>query len=328
MIGIGIIGAGFFGEVHARALARLDGARLVASCRTDPTAAAAFAAQHGGAWYDDWRRLVDDPAVDCVLIATPHHRHEEMYVYAARAGKHIFLEKPMAPTLAACDAMIAAQENPSRKTMIGHVMHFALPCLRAKEIICSGELGRPVLGSSWMLKLWMESNRRPWHMARETGGGMLLTAGIHALDRLVWLMDGTIAGVNAMIGTRFHDQKADDSAFIGLRFADGRTGQVASVGYRNGAVTFDMDLVCENGSLRIDFERGIFKGRDGVWSHVPDSIEPNWMDKAVLREWQALIRSIKDDTPSPVSPEYGRHMIACIEAAFRADRERKEIAVV
>jgi predicted dehydrogenase len=325
MIGVGIIGAGHFGAVHARAMAKVKEVRLVASCQGDRTAAAAFAADHGGGSYGDWRALLDDPEINAVLIATPHHLHEEIAVAAAQAGKHILLEKPMAPSVAACDRIQAAADANDIKLMIGHIMHFALPCLKAKEIVEAGTLGAPILGSSWLIKLWMESNRRPWHLNRASGGGMLLTAGIHALDRLIWLMGQPVIGVTAMTGTYFHDQEADDSALIGLRFANDRIGQVASIGYRDGAVSFAMDLVCENGTLRIDFDHGVSLGQGATWSPIPDSIETDWMDKAVVREWQAMAASIMNDAPSPVSGTYGRHVIACIEAAYQASAERREV---
>src|SRR5690606_15137160 len=123
-----------------------------------------FAQEHGGSAYSDWRDLLADPKVDVVLIATPHHLHEEIAIGAAQAGKHILLEKPMAPTTRACDAINAAVAKAGVQLMVGHIMHFALPCLKAKEIIDSGIIGKPVLGSSGMIKLWMESNRRDWHL--------------------------------------------------------------------------------------------------------------------------------------------------------------------
>jgi len=325
MIGVGIIGAGHFGAVHARAIAKVKDVRLVASCREDRNAAADFAAEHGGRSYCDWRALLENPAIDAVVIATPHHLHEEIAIGAAQAGKHILLEKPMAPSVAACDRIQTAADANNIKLMIGHIMHFALPCLKAKEVIEAGTLGAPVLGSSWMIKLWMESNRRPWHLNRASGGGMLMTAGIHALDRLIWLMGQPAIGITAMIGTYFHNQEADDSALIGVRFANDRVGQVASVGYSDGAGSFAMDLVCESGTIRIDFDRGVSLGRGATWVALPNSVEMDWMDKAVAREWQAMADSIMNDAPSPISGSYGRHVIACIEAAYQASVERREV---
>jgi predicted dehydrogenase len=223
-----------------------------------------------------------------------------MAIGAANAGKHIMLEKPMAPTAAACDAINAAVAAGGVKLMIAQLMHFALPCMAARQMLEEGALGRPLIGSSWIVKLWMEHNRRDWHLRKTTGGGMLLTAGIHALDRLVWLMDDDVVSVSAMLGAKFHDQEADDTALLGLRFAGGGLGQVQSVGYRNGATTYAMDLVCEQGTLHIDMDRGTMLGRDTVWTELPGSFEPNWMHRALVREWSAMRDAITDDKPVPV----------------------------
>ena len=324
MIGIGIVGAGDFGAAHARAIREVDGIRLVAACREDEAALGAFTREYGGNAYTDWRKLLDDPQVDAVVIATPHALHAEMAIGAAQAGKHILLEKPMAPTVAACDAINAAVAKSGVKLMVAHLVHFAKPCMAAKKIIEEGTIGRPLVASSWMIKLWMEHNRRGWHLRYGTGGGMLMTAGIHALDRLVWLMDDDVASVSAMIGAKFHQQEADDTSMIGLRFKNGGLGQVQSVGYRNGGVTFEMDLVCEHGTLRIDMDSGTKIGRDAKWQDVPDSFEPAWMHNAVKREWAALRDAIVDDKPIPVTGSYGRQIIGIIEAAYASDKSRRE----
>lgn len=327
MTGIGIIGAGHFGAVHARAIAEVEGLEVVAACRSDKAALAAFTDRFGGRGYASWRDLLADPKVDAVVIATPHNLHEEITIAASEAGKHILLEKPMAPSFKACQAMNTAVDQAGIQFMVGHVMHFALPCLAAKAVLDSGQLGRPVLGSSWMIKLWMESNRQSWHLSRESGGGMLMTAGIHALDRLVWLMGQEVSGVTAMMGTHFHEQEADDTAMLGLRFADGGVGQVQSVGYRNGAVGFAMDLVCEQGNLRIDFDTGTWVGQGGNWTKLDNSFEPDWMHHAVVREWQALQAAIRGEAEVPVTGKYAGHIVAIIEAAYRADQLRQEVSV-
>ncbi|TIM90434.1 Gfo/Idh/MocA family oxidoreductase [Mesorhizobium sp.] len=324
MIGIGIIGAGDFGAAHARAIKEVHGLHLVASCRGNNDALAGFTGEHGGRGYTDWRKLLDDKDVDAVLIASPHHLHAEMAIGAAEAGKHIMLEKPMAPTAAACDAINAAVAAGGVKLMVAHLMHFALPCMAARQMLEEGALGRPLIGSSWIIKLWMEHNRRDWHLRKATGGGMLLTAGIHALDRLVWLMDNNVVSVSAMLSAKFHEQEADDTALLGLRFAGGGLGQVQSVGYRNGATTYAMDLVCEQGTLRIDMDRGTMLGRDTVWTDLPGSFEPNWMHNALVREWTAMRDAIADDSSVPISGAYGRKIIGIIEAAFASNETRRE----
>jgi predicted dehydrogenase len=327
MLGVGILGAGFFGAYHARAVAAVPGVRLVAVCAEDQPLAEAFAAEHGGKAYGDHRAMLDDTAVEAVAITAPHHLHCELAVAALKAGKHVLLEKPMALSVAECSRIVAAAASRRRKLMVGQIMHFVWPCLVAREILDRGDLGRPVTGSSALMKVWMESNRRGWHLDPATGGGMLMTAGIHALDQLVWLMDGRVGSVSAAAGAAFHDQKADDSAMMLLRFADGRFGQVASIGFRDGAGTFGVDLVCENGTLRIDPDRGVAVGRGGKWTDVPNSCDPQWMQNAVIREWQAMAAAIAGDTEVPVSGDYGRHIVACIEAAMISAREGRDVDV-
>lgn len=327
MLGVGIVGAGFFGDVHGRAIAATPDVSLVAASAATQDEAEVFTAAHGGTAYGDWRRLLDDPAVDVVVIATPHHLHADMAVAAAQAGKHVLLEKPMARTAAECTRVINAAARHGVTLMIGHLLHFALPSLAAHEILRRGDLGRPVIGSSALRKLWMEPNRRDWHLDPQRGGGMLMTAGIHVLDLLVWLMGGKVSAVSAAAGSFFHEQAADDSAAILLRFADGRFGQVSSIGYRDGAVRYGMDLVCEQGTLRIDFDAGVSIGRGGKWTPVPDTLEPDWMLRAVEREWQAMIAAVAGKAEVAVGGDYGRHIIACIEATLASARDRREVAV-
>ena len=262
MLGVGILGAGFFGAYHARAVAAVQDTRVVAVCADEMPLAEAFAAEHGGRPYRDHRAMLDDKSVDAVAITAPHHLHCRLAVAALEAGKHVLLEKPMALSVAECSRIIAAAVTSRRKLMVGQIMHFVWPCLVAREILDRGELGRPVTGSSALLKTWMESNRRGWHLDPATGGGMLMTAGIHALDQLVWLMDGRVRSVSAAVGTSFHDQKADDNAMMLLRFPTAASGRwPASVFATAPAVRCRPRLRAWN--ARIDPECGVAVGRGG-----------------------------------------------------------------
>lgn len=327
LTGIGIIGAGHFGAVHAEALAGVEGARLVAACRNDAAAVAAFAARHGGTPYSDWAALLADPEVDAVVIATPHDLHRDITVAALRAGKHVLLEKPMAATLPDCDAILAAAAAAPGRLTVGHVPRFFLPMLAARAFLDTGEIGRPVAGSSAFVKLWMEPNRRPWHFARATGGGMLMTVGIHAIDRLAFLMGGEVAAVGAMMGAAFHAHEADDTAFLNLRFADGRMGQVTSMGYRDGAVTSALRIACEGGVLAVCTDGRVRVGQGGAWREIAVETEADPMIGALRRQWRAFLGAIAAGTEPPVSGAYARHLVAVIDAAVRSDRDRREIAL-
>ena len=326
-LAVAILGAGFFGEQHARAIAAVPGLRLTAVSDCDEGLARRLADRYGGAAGSDWRQLLADAAIDIVVIATPHELHMPMAIAAAQAGKHILLEKPMGRTLAECTAILEAADRSRITLLIGQLLHFALPSLVARQILDAGDLGRPIAGASSLVKLWLEPNRRPWHLDPARGGGMLMTAGIHALDLLVWFMGAPVATVFAAAGTLMHEQAADDTAMLLVRFADGRFGQVSSIGYRDGAVVYGMDLVCEKATLRLDFARGVSIGRGGEWTPVASSAEPDWMSRALEREWQAMQAAVRCGSPVPVSGAYGRHIVACIQAALQSNRERREMAV-
>jgi phthalate 4,5-cis-dihydrodiol dehydrogenase len=154
-----------------------------------------------------------------------------------------------------------------------------------------------------------------------------MTAGIHALDALLWLMDGRVRSVSAAGGAFFHQQAADDSLMLLIRFDDGRFGQVASVGYRDGAGSYGIDVMCEQGTLRVDFAHGISIGRGETWTPVEGTSEPEWMQRAVEREWTAIVAAIRDRAPVPVDGAYGRGVIACITAALTSAREGREVKV-
>ena len=329
MIGVGIIGAGYIAGIHARALALAGGFTLVAACAPDADRVAAFAARHGGRATTDRHDLLADTAVQAVLIATPHHLHEAVAIDAARAGKHILLEKPMAPDVGACTRIAAAAATHRIVLLPGHTMRFFQPCLVAKRMIEAGEIGAPVLGTSTMMKIWMQGNRRPWHLQESSGGGMLMTAGIHALDRLVWLMGAPAVRVSATLRAAFHDQQADDLALLFLRFADGAAGSVASVGYRDGATSFAAEIVGTKATLRLDLlgDAGVAIGRGGRWSPVPDSAEPDAQLKAITREWIALRDAITQGVAPVVTAADARHVVAVIEAARCSSRLREEVEV-
>jgi predicted dehydrogenase len=319
MLNIGIIGAGDFGARHARAMAELDDVALVAASRTSPAALEEFTRQFGGRGYLDYRDLLADPAVDAVVIATPHHLHTPVVEAAAAAGKAILLEKPMAPTPAECDAILAAADEAGVTLFLGHINQFAATYRQAKSILESGELGEIVLGVSTMSKFWFEPNRRDWHLDRATGGGMWLTAGIHSLDRLTWLVGSRVERVFATLGTRFHDQDADDAGLIQVVYANGAAGSIVSVGYRQGAPKHLTELTCTRGMLDIAYD-GLRIGRNEQWQDVPVVAEEDWMHHALVEEWRAFVAAVEGRCEPAVSGAYARHIMDVVFGAEESAR--------
>ena len=325
---IGIIGAGDYGEQHAKALAELSDAQLVAASRTNASALNDFTSRYGGIAYTDYQDLLNDNAVDIVVIATPHHLHTDIAIAAAQAGKHILLEKPIAPTREECEAIIHAVEVAQVKFMVGHVNHFVPAYQVAKQMLESGEMGEVVLGLATMQKYWMENNRRDWHLNRNTGGGVWMTVGIHPLDRMTWLIDSPITAVSAQLSTNFHEQGADDTGMVFLRYASGTVGTIVSTGYKIGAPKHLTELTCTKGMLNIDYTTGVAIGKNETWQTIPESIPSgNWMHEALVEEWRQFLQSIGEDIPTPVPADFAMHIMDTIFTAEQSSQEQHEIKI-
>ena len=327
MIGVGIVGAGYFGAMHAEAIAEIPELRLVAAARTNRAALDEFTTRFKARGYVSYLDLLADREVEVVVIATPHHLHTDIAVAAAAAGKHILLEKPMAPSLGECDGILRAVAEARVKLMVGHVNHFARAYRVANALLESGEMGEVVLGQSTMAKFWFEANRRPWHLDRATGGGMFLTAGMHCLDRLTWLVSSPVRSVCAHFATRFHDQRADDVGMLFLRYANGAVGTVVSTGYRVGTPKHLTELTCTKGMLSIDYVAGVSIGRDERWHTVPDSGSATWMHEALVHEWRGFLVALIAGTEPPVSGGFARHIMATAFAAEESSRLEQEVSV-
>ncbi len=314
------MGAGAFGEWHAKAIRDLPNARLVAASRTNAAALADFTGRFSGRGYADYEELLEDRDVDVVVIASPHHLHAEMAERAAQAGKPILLEKPMAHTLEECDRILDATRRARVGLMIGLLNHFVRPYRIAKQILDSGELGEVVSCISTMSKVWMDPNRRAWHLDRATGGGMWITSGVHCLDRMTWLMGSAVVQVYGQLDTRFHDQSADDVGMVAVKYANHAMGTVVSTGYRTGVTNHLTELTCTRGMMNIDYASGVKIGRDEVWQAVPDSVSPNWMHEALMEEWSAFLAAVEHGMEMPVTGEYGR---AVMEVMFAVEESAR-----
>ena len=149
-IRIGVIGLGWFGEIHCDAIAGVPNLELAALCTRRPERLAEMAAKYHvpRRTYRDYGELLADPAIDAVSIVTMWDQHTEPAVAALRAGKQVFLEKPMASTMADCAEIIAAAKSAKGILQIGHICRFNPRYRMAKQAIEEGRIGRIVAMNS------------------------------------------------------------------------------------------------------------------------------------------------------------------------------------
>ncbi len=226
--GFGIVGCGVIAPRHAAAIAACPGARLVAACDAVPGRAASFAAEAGCDAEPDLGHLLARPDVEVVSVCVPSGLHAEVGVAAARAGKHLVVEKPIDVTLAAADRLIEAVGAAGVRMTVISQRRFEPGILELRGLLASGALGRLVLGD--VNVKWYRSQsyydgagwRGTWAL---DGGGALMNQGVHHVDLLRWCM-GPVAEVRAMCATESHEIEVEDVALALLRFESGAVGSL------------------------------------------------------------------------------------------------------
>ena len=185
MLKVGVLGAGFMGSTHARAYAKLADVQVVGVSSRSAEKAATLAKEVGAEAFTDSMALATNPRVDAVSITLPTHLHKDHAIAALNAGKHVFLEKPMALSVAECDAIIEVARQNQRLLMIAHVLRFWPEYMALVEFVKGGELGKPLSATAKRL------STRPawgdWFNNPDWTGGAVLDLQIHDLDTLNWL---------------------------------------------------------------------------------------------------------------------------------------------
>src|SRR5438067_7950184 len=151
-LGVAIFGAGRAGHGHARAIAQTTGAELRAIFDVDAERANAFAETHGCQAYTSSDEVLKNQDVHLIMVALPNFLHEQATLDAASAGKHVFLEKPMADTLEECDRMLAAVERAGVHLLVAHSQRYFASTIRAREVLRGGDLGEPVFATDTWYK--------------------------------------------------------------------------------------------------------------------------------------------------------------------------------
>ena len=195
-IGVGIIGWGFMGKTHAQALRSLPlfypgaGFEVALRCvcaRHAENARSAARAAGFESWTDDYRQLLARPDIDVVSVCTPNDLHEEMVIAALEAGKHVYVDKPLAVTAESARRIAeAAARAPGFTRMVFNARYFPAT-LRAKQLVDEGRVGRVLTFSARYLHSGSIDPEKPIGWKQGTEGGVLLDMGSHALDLITWL---------------------------------------------------------------------------------------------------------------------------------------------
>src|SRR5579872_473870 len=219
------------GAVMVRAAAAHPGVRLVTVAEPNAETRNAFARDFNTPSYAHLQELCDDPRIEAVYVATPHQFHAPHAKSLAAAGKHIILEKPMALTLADCDAIIEAVERANVNLIVGHTHAFD-PAVRAMaRIVASGELGPLGMIAAVNYTNFLYRPRRPEELDTAQGGGILFNQLPHQIDIVRTIGGGRLRSVRAQATRLDPSRPTEGSAAAFLEFENGAAASLVYGGY-------------------------------------------------------------------------------------------------
>jgi UDP-N-acetyl-2-amino-2-deoxyglucuronate dehydrogenase len=255
--GFGIVGCGMIAEFHTRAIQEIPGARVAATCDYKLANSERIARLAGGHCraFDNIDAMLAHPDVDVVCVCMPSGLHMGPAVAAARAGKHVVVEKPLEITLPRCDAIIKACDESGVRLCTIFPSRFSSANLALKTAIDTGRFGKLSLGDTyvkwWRTQEYYDSGgwRGTWDL---DGGGALMNQAIHNVDLLQWLM-GDVESVMAMTATLAHVRiEVEDTAVAALSFKNGALGVIEAATSAYPGMLKRTEIHGDRGSARVE----------------------------------------------------------------------------
>ncbi len=325
----GIIGAGRIGKVHAETLAfRTPGARLAAIADVNRAAAEPLAARCGAARvYQRAEDLFADRDIDAVLICSSTDTHSAMIVQAARAGKHVFCEKPIDHTLAGIDAALAAVDKAGVKLQVGFNRRFDANFRRVREAVVRGEIGAPHL-----LHIVSRDPAPPPLSYVKVSGGMFLDMTIHDFDMARFLIGDEVQEIytagGVMVDPDIGAAGDLDTAVIVLRFKNGVIGTIDNS--RKAPYGYDqrVEILGSEGSIataNVYPNEAVVSTAASVRRDLPLNFFMDRYTQSFTDELRAFIQAVAEDKPVPVTGMDGRIPVVMALAARKSYDERRPV---
>ncbi len=342
-IGFGVVGCGVISDFHAEALKHIRGAELVACHDNRPKSAQRLAEETGCEPYTDFRSFLNHPGLDVVTIATPSGAHMEPALKAAKAGKHLLVEKPLEITLARCDRIIKAAKD--ARVLLGGIFpsRFSGGIQALKKAVDKKRFGKIALANAtikwYRTQEYYDSGgwRGSWEL---DGGGALMNQSIHTIDLFQWLL-GRVDQIQAMTSCRIHKRIAvEDVALAQVRFKNGALGMIEGTtaaypglpreieifGEEGSAVYTDSDLTAWNMVKPKAADRSIIKKYVKTESGAAGAADPRAISfKPHQQQFEEFIKVMKGKGKLSVDGKEARKALELIIGIYLSARSGKTV---
>jgi predicted dehydrogenase len=323
-LGVGIIGASRVAPQHALAVSTDARSHLVAIADPDTNRAEPIAEQYGCEVLSDYRALLKRPDISVVMLGLPNHLHAPISIEALAAGKHVFVEKPIANTLAETDAMLETARKNNVEVFVGHSQRFFATTVAARKMVRSGEYGAPIMARDVWTKAFGIESRPPWFVDRTRGGGMWLMNGAHMIDRTCWVLGSGVVAVRGWVGNPIHNAAADDASVAYLHLKNGLTATLFHAGFKNrGKDQCGVEILLTDGMIEFDsYSNRLQVAGNGEYQNIPtERVNP------FVAEFEAMMDTIVNGAPMAVPPRWARHIVAVLLATEESGRTGREVLI-
>lgn len=335
-LGFAIVGVGTIADFHAKAIAQVIDANLVAVYSRSSEKTSAFALKHGAQASEKLETLLQRKDVDVVCVTTPSGAHAEVVIAALNAGKHVLCEKPLEIKLERIDAMLDAARRNGKRLAAVFQSRFGRGAQTLKKAIDAGRFGQLTLCDAyikwWRTQAYYDDGawRGTWDL---DGGGALMNQGIHAVDLLQYLV-GMPSEVSAYTSRLAHQKiEVEDTAVAALKFPCGALGVIEAATSAWPGFLKRIEISGEHGSAILEDDRLVF------WKFSKEEPEDEKIraagqeissvgggasdPKAISVEGhraqiQDLVGAIRENRPQAISGEEARKSVALILAIYQA----------
>jgi predicted dehydrogenase len=318
---VALIGMGRIGRVHLQALSAAGAAEVVGVYDLNAQLARErAAAANVKRVYTSWQELLSDPDVQCVGVLLPHDLHEQYASEALDAGKHVVCEKPLAPTLAECDRMLAAAAQSGARLFPVHNRVYSAAIEKMGELLRQDAIGEVFLAQTAGFEA--PPTVQTWLATPRGGGGVLMSQAVHPIYVLRWLL-GDVAQVSCLFGDRkVVDMSAEDHAVVLLKFANGIAAEMTcTFGIAHGPLDHSIAMHGREGYLEVSRQRlhMISPRVCGDTELHEISLTDADSTSAFARMWRDYARGILEGAATRQTGEDGKRAVEIVQAAYRSN---------
>jgi len=326
----GVIGLGWFGEKHCEALAAIPEAEVHSICTRNPERLKEVAERFGVAkTHTDYREMLADPELESVSITTMWDQHADPTLAALAAGKHVFLEKPMASTLADCDRIVEAAGKSEGFLMVGHICRFNPRYAAAKQEIAAGKIGKIVSMSA-------RRNLPAWVGATVLDKiGPIIGDGVHDTDLMFWFSESRAVSAYAQT-VQVREHANPDLGQVIYRLESGASCMLESVWCLPDTTPFQIDerleIVGTEGAISIHDTHPNLMIVDKDGSRCPDTTY--WptihgrLRGALRDELAYFVECVATgEKPTVITPEESREAVRACLAAEESARSGEVVRI-